>query len=153
MKTALTQGKINWPRVAETLAKEAVIRRFIPLGGPHFGGLLEAGVRSFKTHLRRTVESKNLTYEEFSILLVSIELVLNCRPEPDDLQVLTLGHFLVVGSLASGPQTTTDLDGWERLTHWKLVQGLRAQFWLKWSREYLSTLQQCLEWTVRRPNV
>ncbi|XP_055591485.1 uncharacterized protein LOC129743475 [Uranotaenia lowii] len=39
---------------------------FIPARSPHFGGLWEAGVKSFKYHSRRIFGGRSYTYDEFS---------------------------------------------------------------------------------------
>ena len=39
---------------------------FIPPGAPHMGFSLEAGVKSFKTYLKKIFHAQSLTYEEFS---------------------------------------------------------------------------------------
>jgi len=65
------------------------------------GGLWEAGVKSMKFHLLRVAGNAKLTYQRFNTLLCQIEALLNSRPicplnnNPDDLQVLTPGHFLI----------------------------------------------------------
>ena len=76
--------------------------KFIPEHSPHFGGIWEAAVKSFKTHLKRIVGNVRLTYEETSTVLTQIEACLNSRPlvpvnAPDDdsIEVLTPGHFLI----------------------------------------------------------
>jgi len=75
--------------------------KFNPPGSPHFGGLWEAGVKSVKHHLVRTVGTQKITFEEFSTLLAQIEAILNSRPlfkienSLEDLEVLTPGHFLI----------------------------------------------------------
>lgn len=53
---------------------------FIPPATPHFGGLWEAGVKSVKTYLNKTIGNSLLTFEELSTVLVQIEAVLNSRP-------------------------------------------------------------------------
>ncbi|CAB0042201.1 unnamed protein product [Trichogramma brassicae] len=133
--------------------------RFIPSRAPHFGGLWEAAVRSFKTHLKRTLGPRRLIYEEFCTVLVGIETVLNSRPlgpvtgDPDDLMVLTPGHFLVGGLLMTVSQLETAADRLDSLTHWALARGLQAVFWRKWSREYLNTLQQRSKWKRRKNEI
>jgi len=82
---------------------------FIPPCAPHMGGIWEAGVKSMKFHLHRVVGNVKLTVEEFYTLLCQVEAVLNSRPlcqlsnEPDNLQVLTPGHFLISTSLLALP--------------------------------------------------
>ncbi|XP_033213816.1 uncharacterized protein LOC117170882 [Belonocnema kinseyi] len=150
---------INWDRVAYSMATEGILWQFIPPAAPHFGGLLEAGVKSFKTHHKRIAEPKNLTYEEFSTVLVNIETVLNCRPlsplfsNVEDLDALTPRHLLIGGPFETVPEIPVEATNLDRLTHWKLVKGMRAQFWKRRSSEYLNTLQQRLKWTLQRPNL
>jgi len=89
------------------LANDGVQWHFIPPAAPHFGGLWEAGVKSFKFHLRRAIGSRTLSKAEFATLLCQIEACLNSRPiaavsdDPGDLFALTPGHFLIGRSLLS----------------------------------------------------
>ena len=53
---------------------------FNPPLSPHFGGLWEAAVKSFKHHLKRILKNQTLTYEQINILLIEIEGILNSRP-------------------------------------------------------------------------
>ena len=159
LRSMLFKAEINWGLVAGKLADQGINWHFIPPAAPHFGGLWEAGVKSVKSHLKRVAGPRNLTFEEFSTLLVEIEMVLNCRPltpltgELDDLEVLTPGHFLVEGGLSSIPEASTNNKKIDTLTHWKLVRELRNRFWDRWSREYINTLQQRCKWTERRSNL
>ena len=59
------------------LLLEEIEWRFIPPRAPHFGGLWEAGVKSFKTHLKKTIGNSKLTIEEFLTLATGIEAILN----------------------------------------------------------------------------
>lgn len=74
------------------------------------GGKREAGVKSVKYHLRRTIGELTLSFEEFTTLLIQIEAILNSRPmeplsdDPEDLSVLTPGHFLIGESLTTIPE-------------------------------------------------
>ena len=72
---------------------------FIPERAPHFGGLREAAVKSFKTHLARVAANVKLTFEELATVLIQIEACLNSRPlasipcGEDGMDALTPGHF------------------------------------------------------------
>jgi len=87
--------------------EQAIQRHFIPPYSPHMGGLWEAGIKSVKTHLRRTLSGALLTFEEMYIVLTQVEAVLNFRPltpvsnDPTDFTALTPGHFLIGESLTS----------------------------------------------------
>ena len=59
--------------VQEFLATEGCELKFIPPHGPHFGGLWEAAVKSVKHHLRRTLGSQVVTFEELCALLAEID--------------------------------------------------------------------------------
>jgi hypothetical protein len=93
-----------------SLVNDGVQWHFIPPTAPHFGGLWEAGVKSFKFHLRRVIGSRMLSKAEFAMLLCQIEACLNSRPiaalsdDPGDLSTLTPGHFLIGRPLLSVPE-------------------------------------------------
>ena len=76
---------------------------------PHFGGLWEAAVKSFKQHLRIVVGEAKLTYEELATSLTQIEACLNSRPltplpyESEGMEVLIQGHFLIGKPLTALP--------------------------------------------------
>ncbi|GBO33070.1 hypothetical protein AVEN_241153-1 [Araneus ventricosus] len=62
---------INYPddNLSNFLASDAIKWKFIPPVSPNFGGLWEAGVKSFKHHFRRAIGNANLTYEDLAPLL------------------------------------------------------------------------------------
>ena len=53
---------------------------FIPERSPHFGGLREAAVKSFKTDLSRVIGNSKLNFEEMCTVLTQIEACLNSHP-------------------------------------------------------------------------
>jgi hypothetical protein len=99
------------------------------------GGIWEAGVKSIKFHLRRVVGNAKLTFEELYTLLCQVEAVLNSQPlcplsnSPDNLEVLTPGHFLIGTSLLALPDhNLIDLAS-NHLSRWLHVQQMVQRLW------------------------
>lgn len=136
-----------------SVSQEGIQWHFNPPSAPHFGGLWEAGVKSVKSHLVRVIGQQILTFEEFYTVLVQIEAILNSRPltplssDPNDLSALTPGHFLTLEPLTAPPDEDLTAVPLGRLNRWQLVQRLHQDFWNRWHKEYLHTLQQRGKWT------
>lgn len=132
---------------------------FNPASAPHFGGLWEAGVKSVKTHLLRTVGTQIFSYEELLTLVTQVESMLNSRPltpvstDPNDLQALTPAHFLVTEPLVSLPDRDFSDVPINRLSRWQLLQSMFQHIWSRWSNEYLHTLHQRLKWNKSSNNL
>jgi hypothetical protein len=100
-----------------------------------------------KFHLRQVVGNAKLAFEEFYTLHCQVEAMLNSRPvcplsnNPDNLQVLTPGHFLVGTSLlALTDYNLTDLSS-NRLSRWLYVEQMVKRLWKCWSHDYRHQLQ------------
>lgn len=138
------------------LRDQKTIWNFIPPNAPHFGGLWEAGVKSMKYHLYRIIGKAHLNYEEMLTVLCEIEAILNSRPiaplseDPNDLNHLTPGHFLVGAPLNSFPYADVSDINENRLVRWQRVEQLRQHFWSRWSSEYLNSLQERNKWKVNK---
>lgn len=132
---------------------------FIPPGAPHFGGLWEAAIKSTKRHLRKVMGTQILSFEEFSTLLIKVEATLNSRPicplssDPQDLEALTPGHFLIHRPLNAPPTEDLTDRSPNHLSCWKSIDRLHQSFWRRWSTEYLHTLQQRSKWTESSPEI
>lgn len=135
------------------LSQSGITWRFSPPACPHWGGIFEAAVKSAKTHLKRVIGETTLTFEEMATVLCKIESVLNSRPlcplssDPNDLEVLTPGHFLVGQPLNALPEYPWQAVNSNRLSRFQLLQQLSQNFWHRWSLEYLHILQQRVKWT------
>nr|XP_042896604.1 uncharacterized protein LOC122269090 [Parasteatoda tepidariorum] len=131
---------------------------YIPPATPHFGGLWESNIKSTKRHLLKVCGSAILNFEELATLLCQIDACLNSRPlcpltsEISDLEALTPGHFIVGAPLLSLPERDPSPSMCLK-SRWSLIQKLRAQFWNKWSKDYLQTLQTKSKWTGTSTNV
>ena len=140
-------------------AEDGIEFKFIPPRSPNFGGLWEVAVKSFKTHLRATLGNCILTAEQLTTLLAQIESCMNSRPltqlspDPEDLDVLTPGHFLVHRPLTVIAEPSLEDIPINRLDRWQTVQEFIRRLWKRWSTEYLSGLQPRTRWTRARDNI
>lgn len=93
-----------------------------------------------------------MTFEEASTLVSQIEAILNSRPltslseDPNDLQFLAPGHFLIGDTLTSYPEFDLTEEKIGRLSRWQMLERMRQQFWKRWSSEYLLALQRRNKW-------
>ncbi|XP_070169680.1 uncharacterized protein [Polyergus mexicanus] len=110
----------NQQAINRYLVNEGIQWSFIPPRSPHFGGIWEASVKSFKHHMRRTVGDALFTFEEFNTFVIEIETILNSRP-----------------------LTPMSADPNDPLQH---IQKVKQHFWERWNKEYLNELQQRAKW-------
>lgn len=153
------QTGVTMNKITDLLLPREIEWRFIPPRAPNFAGLMEAAVKSVKSHLKRTLQNAILTFEEFATLLSHIESILNSRPlyalssDPKDQMPITPAHLQLGRALEPIPKPPY-LDIKEnRLTRWQYLNLLRDRFWKAWSREYLSTLQIRGKWTKTATNL
>ncbi|XP_055314000.1 uncharacterized protein LOC129575097 [Sitodiplosis mosellana] len=121
----------------------------------HFS-LAEAAVKSMKFHFCRIIGQAKLTFEEFSTVLARIEAVLNSRPispisnDPNDLNALTPGHFLIGGALLARPQPPTSCNPVKR---YQMMETMVQHFWQRFRNDILSTMQVRTKWQDQQPNL
>ncbi|UYV66382.1 hypothetical protein LAZ67_4001500 [Cordylochernes scorpioides] len=152
-------GILKASTIQKFISNERINWHFIPPSAPNFGGIWEAGIKSFKFHLLRCLKSQILTFEELSTLTTQIEACLNSRPicppssDSDDFNPLTPGHFLIGRPLTALPESNDDDAPINYLDRWRLNQKIKNVFWKRWNREYLNNLQQRLKWQNTSPNI
>lgn len=155
-KVLLSSGR---QKLQDFAASNSIRFHFNPPAAPHQGGIWESAIKSAKHHLRRVMGTHTLTISQFMTLTSQVEAVLNSRPltalsnDPNDLQPLTPGHFLIGSPLVAIPEEDFLETPSNRLKHWQLVQALHQRFWKRWNREYLQTLQQRLKWSSPTRNL
>ena len=132
----------------------------IPPRSPHFGGLWEAAVKSFKRHFLKTTGKTTLPLEELTTLLTQIEAIMNSRPltspsnDPNDFQTLTPAHFLIGRPLLTVPDSDPpDKADLTLIRRFQQRQQAMNFFWKRLSLEYLTTLQQRTKWTTEQENL
>ncbi|XP_055604975.1 uncharacterized protein LOC129753201 [Uranotaenia lowii] len=133
--------------VSKECANNNIQWHFIPPGAPHFGGLWEAAVRSAKKHLLKVLGENVVSFEDMTTLLVQVENCLNSRPitaltdDPDNLEPLTPGHFLIGEPLQQIPERDVRDVPLNRLNNNQTLQKRIQHFWDRWRVEYLTQLQ------------
>lgn len=139
--------------IGQEMSKRGITWIFDPPACPSWGGLFEAAVKSAKTHLRRCIGDTKLTFEELNTVFCKVEAVLNSRPlcpvssDPNDLEVLTPGHFLIGQPLNAVSEYSLQDVKMCKLSRFQLLQQITQRFWHRWHLEYLHTLQQRVKWT------
>lgn len=144
---------------SEYLSHQGISWEFIPSNSPNFGGIWEAGIKSCKFHLKRVLNQKSLTFEEFSTLLAQVESILNSRPlcplseDPNDFSALTPGHFLIGRSLNSLPEYDFTESLENRLNRFEELQAIFQHYWKRWQKEYVTELQHRVKWKQLYPEL
>ena len=106
------------------------------------------------------LSEQRLTDESLETLLTEVEYILNSRPltpvvmDSKCQEPITPNHLLLAGhegaSLPPGVFCAADSDVRKR---WKQVQYMADQFWRRWTKEYLQTLQVRQKWRDVRENL
>ncbi|XP_065354551.1 uncharacterized protein LOC135949022 [Calliphora vicina] len=146
-------------QVTQHFSHQNIDWKFIPPGAPHMGGLWEAGVKSFKTHLKKMIPNMKFTFEELSTILTRIESCLNSRPlspasdDPNDLNPLTPGHFLIGTPLLTPAEPDVSSENLTLINRWKRLKVIYHSFCQRWKSEYLAELHRRYKWKIQRDNV
>ena len=137
----------NQEEISEFCTLNNIEWKFIPERSPHFGGIWEAAVRSFKKHLKRIVGEVRLTYEE---MCTNSRLLVTVGNDDDGIEVLTPGHFLIGKPLMALPDKSTTHQSLTHLRQWNLCQTIVKHLRFL---EYLTTLQKNYRWTQTSRNI
>ncbi|XP_057321591.1 uncharacterized protein LOC130665283 [Microplitis mediator] len=147
-----TQGTQESREILDHIMVNSIAWHFNPPAALHMGGKWEATVKSLKHHLTRTVGESSFTYEKFTTLLTQIEAILNSRQleplteDPDDIDALTPGHFLIGRALNVIPEPALIDTNSSRLSRWQFLQQRIQQFWNHWSTSYLQRQLAITKW-------
>ena len=124
--------------------------KFVPLGGPHFGGTWECLIGMSKRLFFKIARSRKFKEDSFSTLICQVEALLNSRPlksvssDIGDVESLTPGHFLT--GMTTGLPSDTRISSNDRGTGKLLnnVISIMNEFWTRLLKE--PTLRQCRKW-------
>ncbi|KAJ8353169.1 hypothetical protein SKAU_G00207360 [Synaphobranchus kaupii] len=130
---------------------------FNPPHASHMGGSWERMIGVSRRILDAMLLQQNtrLTHEMLCTLMAEVSAIINARPllpvstDPENPFILSPSMLLTQKSGVPPPPG----DFSEKDLHtkqWRQVQALANQFWTRWSREYLPSLQQRQKWTATR---
>ena len=135
-----------------------------PPHASHFGGVWERQIGT----IRRVLDGMfvefsktQLTHDLLATLMVEVTGIVNARPltavpmDVDDPQPLSPAMLITMKTRPLGPPPGNFLPmDLYSCRQWKQVQDLADQFWRRWRREYLQSLQSRKKWNkVQRDHV
>lgn len=100
-----------------------------------------------------------LTHEVLTTLMAEITAIINARPlipvssDPEHPHILT-PSMLLTQKAATLLAPQGEISKGEMFKYqWKRVQSLADEFWSRWRKEFLSTLQTRQKWQHKRPDI
>ena len=157
----LDDGKIK-----EDLLKEncdwVTFKMNVP-SASHMGGIWERQIRTVRSVLSAILEKNGTQLDDESLrtYLCECEAIINSRPltvnnlsDPDSLEPLTPSHLLTLKTrvVLSPPGMFSTPDLYTR-KRWRRVQHLANEFWCRWRKEFLLSLQERIKWNRPRRNL
>lgn len=126
------------------------------------GGVWERQIRSVCNVLSSLLQTNGFQFnhEALTTFMCEAEAIVNSRPlttdslnNPTSLNPLTPNHLLTMKTkvLLPPPFVFQAPDKYRR-KHWRRVQHLPNEFWIRWKKEYLPNLQQGQKWNKPRRN-
>ena len=136
---------------------------FNPPHASHFGGAWERQIGTIRRVLDAMfaeLGSSQLTHELLVTLMAEVSAIVNARPialvptDVDEPQPLSPSMLLTMKTrpVGTSPGVFVPTDLYAR-RRWRRVQYLADQFWLRWRREYLQSMQPRRKWSSPRQNL
>ncbi|XP_040291763.1 uncharacterized protein LOC121003886 [Bufo bufo] len=154
-------SNLNDEKVESFLSRQEVSWIFNPPFASHMGGVWERMIGITKRILDSMFlqQPSRLTHEVLVTLMAEVTAIVNSRPlipvstDPEDPQILTPAT-LITQKIAPYPVLSETFDSKDLYKRqWRQVQSLAKDFWHKWYKQYLATLQERKKWQADRPNV
>ena len=134
-----------------------------PPKASHFGGIWERQIRSARSILSSLLRThgESLNDESFRTLLHEVENIINSRPltfenlsDPGSPLPLSPMNLLTMKSkiVLPPPGEFQQADLYCR-RRWRRIQHISNEFWTRWQKEYVQTLQQRSKWFIEKRNL
>ena len=157
-KTELREAawELSQEKVEKFVTEYGCKWEFNPPHASHFGGVWERQIHTIQRGLDAMfaeLGKPQLTHELLVTLMAEVAAIVNTRPisalpsDPDDPQPLSPVMLLTLKTRPARPPPGQFLppDIYTR-RRWRRVQFLAEQFWTRWRREYLQSLQPRQKW-------
>ena len=136
---------------------------FNPPHASHFGGAWERQIGTICRVLEAMfaeLGSHQLTHELLVTLVAEVTAIVNTRPisaiptDANEPQPLSPSMLLTIKTRSLGPPPGNFVlpDVYTR-RHWRRFQYLTDQFWIRWRREYLQSMQIRTKWEELKRNL
>ena len=129
----------------------------------HMGGVWERQIKTVRSVLTGLLENhgNQLDDESLRTLMIEAEAIVNSRPlttddltDPDSQDVLNPNHLLTMkSSIILAPPGNFQRANVYSKKRWRRVQQLADEFWQRWRKSYLQSLQTRQKWTTPMKNV
>ena len=126
------------------------------------GGVWERQIRSVCNVLSSLLQTNGFQFnhEALTTFMCEAEAIVNSRPlttdslnNPTSRNPLTPNHLLTMKTkVLLPPPFVFQAPDKNRRKHWRRVQHLPNEFWIRWKKEYLLNLQQGQKWNKPRRN-
>ena len=132
-----------------------------PPSSSHMGGVWERQIRSVRNVLSAMLKnhSSALNDESFRTLLAEVECIVNSRPltvenlEDQSSLPLTPNAILTMKSkVILPPPGIFQREDMYCRKRWRQVQHLANEFWTRWRKEYVASIQERSKWKGVREN-
>lgn len=154
--------EIDQSQVSNYLLRNNIDWIFNPPAASHFGGVWERQIRTTRKILSSLLHDvgDRLDDESLRTFLCETEAIINSRPitptssDIDDVTPLSPANILTLRSeVILPPPGQFQRDDVYMRKRWRRVQHLANEFWKRWRKEYLSSLQQRQKWKRKVQNV
>lgn len=144
--------------VTSILQSKQIEWQFNPPLASHMGGVWERQIRTVRKIMNVVLLNHVLDDERLDSVFCEIESIVNSRPltavsdDPWDFKPLTPNDLLLIGGSPNhylGASNNLDCYG----RRWRHVQLVAAEFWKRWIKEYLPTLQVRRKWQNESVNL
>ena len=125
----------------------------------HMGGAWERMIRSARVALTSLLDqhASSLDDELLHTLMIEAEAIVNSRPltclEPDSEPLTPFQLLTLKSKVALPPPGNFVKEDLYCRKRWRRVQHLANEFWSRWTKEYLPTLQKRQKWSKPHMNL